>query len=89
MNFKCALYPYRKLRLQLLQLKHLRGGRNHQRYKDQRAVFILLFTTGSLFSMKKMDKERNHLYKYLNVLSANVRRDYSYKLLVEAMKHDD
>lgn len=87
-NFSLITFPYRKLRLQMLQLRHLRGNKNHQRYKDQKQVLLLLFITGSLFSMKKMDKAKDPLYKYLNVLIANVRRDDFYKPLIKAMKHD-
>lgn len=88
-NFSNSLkMAYRKLKLQRLQLKHLKSDKKSARYLEQREVFKLLFSTGSLFTLNRMDSKENKLYKYLNVLNSNVKDDFFYTSLVEAMRHE-
>lgn len=79
---------YRKLHLQYLQLKHLSPDRTSPRYKEQVTVLFLLLSPKALFTLNRQDVNKHHLYKYINVLNANVKNDTFYRLLVEAMKEE-
>ena len=81
-------FAFRKLYLQLLQVKALSDKKDSPRYQEQCEVLRLLIVSGALFSTKKKNSKENPLFKYTNVLNSYARRDDYYRLAKESLKRD-
>lgn len=74
----------RKLYLQYLQLKYLKGCQNKSRkFEQMKVMMMLIFNPHFLFTGKMLDTNENWLYKYVNSLTSNSKND---RLYVSAKK---
>ncbi|EUJ43501.1 MULTISPECIES: hypothetical protein [Listeria] len=82
------VYPYRKLVIQYKQVQYLKNGttKNTVRYREQVQVLRnLLLHPSKLLTMKKQDREKDWLNKYINHLNMTVQSDRLYKLAKEKL----
>ncbi|MBC1330999.1 hypothetical protein [Listeria booriae] len=82
------VYPYRKLVIQYKQVQYLKNGttKNAVRYREQVQVLRnLLLHPSKLLTMKKQDREKDWLNKYINHLNMTVQSDRLYKLAKEKL----
>ncbi|MBC2675868.1 hypothetical protein [Listeria booriae] len=82
------VYPYRKLVIQYKQVQYLKNGttKNTFRYREQVQVLRnLLLHPSKLLTMKKQDREKDWLNKYINHLNMTVQSDRLYKLAKEKL----
>ncbi|MBC2035523.1 hypothetical protein [Listeria booriae] len=82
------VYPYRKLVIQYKQVQYLKNGttKNTVRYREQVQVLRnLLLHPSKLLTMKKQDREKDWLNKYINHLNMTVQSDHLYKLAKEKL----
>ncbi|MBC1802593.1 hypothetical protein HCA73_09105 [Listeria booriae] len=82
------VYPYRKLVIQYKQVQYLKNGttKNTVRYHEQVQVLRnLLLHPSKLLTMKKQDREKDWLNKYINHLNMTVQSDRLYKLAKEKL----
>ncbi|MBC1514198.1 hypothetical protein [Listeria booriae] len=80
--------PYRKLVIQYKQVQYLKNGttKNTVRYREQVQVLRnLLLHPSKLLTMKKQDREKDWLNKYINHLNMTVQSDRLYKLAKEKL----